>query len=87
MAAEIISALITAESVVCISASGTEKVLSEYLLNEGMWRKMETTKSQRPFRHRVELALCFLMQQEGYWNAQQRSTGPGGNGQDRWLLD
>lgn len=80
-------ALIMAESVVRIPASGTEKVLSEYLSNEGMWRKIETTKSQRPFRHCVELALCFLMQRDGCWNAQQRSTGPGGNGQDGWLLD
>lgn len=85
MVAEIIPALITAESVVCIPAPGTEKVLSEYLLNEGMWRKMETTKSQRPFRHCVELALfsdvtkwllecpakVYRAWMDGYWTNSQ----------------
>ena len=40
IAAKIIPTWITAESVVRIPAFGTEKVLSEYLLNERMWRKI-----------------------------------------------
>lgn len=54
------SVSITSESMVPVSAFRTQKGLHEFLLHEGMCRKIQAMESERPFGHCAESAPCFL---------------------------